>query len=89
MLSTLHRSGIRIRDQVQVRVDRSPRQLVEDWGGSPLGVLWQGRGTLARRMGTRGPVDGVYLAGAHTTPGAGLPSVGLSAALVAQLVGPG
>jgi UDP-galactopyranose mutase len=34
-------------------------------------------------------VDGVYLAGAHTTPGAGLPSVGLSAALVAQLVGPG
>jgi UDP-galactopyranose mutase len=28
------------------------------------------------------------MAGAHTTPGAGLPSVGLSAALVAQLVGP-
>lgn len=89
MVTTLHRSGVRVRDQVTVRVDRSPRQLVEDWGGSPLGVLWQGRGTLARRMGTRGPLEGAYLAGAHTTPGAGLPSVGLSAALVAQLVGPG
>ncbi len=28
------------------------------------------------------------LAGAHATPGAGLPSVGLSAALVAQVIGP-
>jgi UDP-galactopyranose mutase len=88
MLTTVQRSGIRVRDRVQVRVDRSPRELVRAWGGSPEGVLWQGRGTLARRMGNRGPVGGVFLAGAHTTPGAGLPSVGLSAAIVAQLVGP-
>lgn len=88
IVTTLHRSGLRVRDQVEVRVDRSPRDLVQEWGGSPNGVLWQGRGTLTRRMGTRAPVEGVYLAGAHTTPGAGLPSVGLSAALVAQLVGP-
>jgi UDP-galactopyranose mutase len=88
LVTAVHRAGIRVRDQVEVRVDRSPRELVQAWGGSPEGVLWQGRATLARRMGTRAPVDGVYLAGAHTTPGAGLPSVGLSAALVAQLVGP-
>jgi UDP-galactopyranose mutase len=88
MVVTLQRAGIRVRDQVEVRVDRSPRELVLEWGGSPLGVLWQGRGTLAQRMGTQAPVGGVFLAGAHTTPGAGLPSVGLSAALVAQLVGP-
>jgi UDP-galactopyranose mutase len=88
MVSTVQRAGIRVRDGVEVRVDRSPRDLVQEWGGSPMGVLWQGRGTLAQRMGTRAPVEGVYLAGAHTTPGAGLPSVGLSAALVAQLVGP-
>ncbi len=88
IVSILQRCGIRVRDQVEVRVDRSPRELVQAWGGSPDGVLWQGRGTLAHRMGTRAPVDGVYLAGAHTTPGSGLPSVGLSAALVAQLVGP-
>ena len=88
MVTTLQRQGIRVRDQVELRLDRSPRELVQEWGGSPLGVLWQGRGTLAHRMGNRAPVDGVFLAGAHTTPGAGLPSVGLSAALVAQLVGP-
>jgi UDP-galactopyranose mutase len=83
----LHRAGINVRDQVEVRVDRSPRELVEQWGGSPLGVLWQGRRTLRHRLGTRTPVDGVYMAGAHTTPGAGLPSVGLSASLVAQVIG--
>lgn len=88
IVNALQRSGIRVRDQVEVRVDRSPRELVADWNGSPQGVLWQGRGTLRHRMGTTSPVKGVYLAGAHTTPGAGLPSVGLSAALVAQLVGP-
>jgi phytoene dehydrogenase-like protein len=84
----LSRSGIRVRDQVELRVDRSPRELVEAWGGSPYGVLWQGRNTVSRRLGPRTPIENVYSAGAHATPGAGLPSVGLSAALVAQVVGP-
>ncbi len=84
----VHRRGLRIRDHVEIRVDRSPRDLVQEWGGSPLGVLWQGRATIAHRLGNRTPIDGVFQAGAHTAPGAGLPSVGLSAANVAQLVGP-
>jgi UDP-galactopyranose mutase len=88
IVTALHRAGIKVRDQVEVRVDRSPRELVEQWNGSPLGVLWQGRGTLSHRLGTRTPIEGVHMAGAHTTPGAGLPSVGLSAALVAQVIGP-
>jgi UDP-galactopyranose mutase len=88
IVTALHRAGIRVRDQVEVRVDRSPRELVEEWNGSPLGVLWQGRGTLTHRLGTTTPIEGVFMAGAHTTPGAGLPSVGLSAALVAQVIGP-
>ena len=57
-------------------------------GGSPCGVLWQGRQTAFRRLGPTTPIEGVYAAGAHATPGAGLPFVGLSASLVAQLVGP-
>ena len=85
---SLQRSGIRVRDQVEVRVDRSPRQLVEEWNGSPYGVLWQGRSTVTRRLGPTTPVPGLFMAGAHATPGAGLPSVGLSAALVAQSIGP-
>lgn len=88
IVTSLQRRGIRVRDQIVSRVDRSPRDLVSDWNGSPQGVLWQGRGTVRNRVGTVTPVNGVYLAGAHTTPGAGLPSVGLSAALVAQVIGP-
>ena len=88
MLLTMARLGVNVRDNVVVRVDRSPRDLVQAWGGSPMGVLWQGRGTVRRRLGPTTPVPGVYAAGAHATPGAGLPFVGLSAALVAQEIGP-
>jgi len=88
MLRALARHKIDVRAQVVTRVDRSPRDLVERWGGSPMGVLWQGRGTVHRRLGPTTPVPGVYAAGAHATPGGGVPFVGLSAALVAQAVGP-
>jgi UDP-galactopyranose mutase len=84
----LARKGVDVRRQVVSRVDRSPRDQVELWNGSPLGVLWQGRGTLTRRLGPTTPVAGVYAAGAHASPGSGLPFVGLSAALVAQEIGP-
>jgi phytoene dehydrogenase-like protein len=87
-VEVLARHGLDLRDRVVVRVDLSPRDLVERWGGSPLGVQWQGRGTVRRRLGPRTPIAGVYAAGASATPGSGLPYVGLSAALVAQLVGP-
>ncbi len=88
MLRALARSKIDIREQVVTRIDQSPRDLVERWGGSPHGVLWQGRGTVRHRLGPTTPIQGVYAAGAHATPGAGLPFVGLSAALVAQVIGP-
>ncbi len=87
-LAALARHGLDVRAQVVTRVDRSPRELVEQWGGTPLGVQWEGRGTVRRRLGPRTPVQGVYAAGSHATPGSGLPFVGLSAALVAQVVGP-
>lgn len=88
IVTALYRAGIKVRDQVEVRIDRSPRALVEAWHGSPNGVVWQGRATFAQRLGPDTPIPGVYLAGAHTKLGAGLPSVGLSAALVAQEIGP-
>ena len=87
MLLAMARLGVKVRDNVVVRVDRSPREQVEHLGGSPMGVLWQGRGTVRRRLGPTTPIPGVYAAGAHATPGGGLPFVGLSAALVAQVIG--
>lgn len=88
MLRAMARHKIDVRENVVVRIDRSPRDLVEAWGGSPHGVLWQGRGTVRQRLGPTTPIQGVYSAGAHATPGSGVPFVGLSAALVAQAVGP-
>ena len=88
LLRALARHKIDVREQVVVRVDRSPRDLVDHWGGSPMGVLWQGRTTVRHRLGPTTPIPGVYAAGAHATPGSGLPYVGLSAALVAQAIGP-
>jgi UDP-galactopyranose mutase len=87
ILRALARHRIDVRAQVVTRVDRSPRDQVELWGGSPMGVLWQGRATTRQRLGPRTPIAGVYAAGAHATPGAGLPYVGLSAALVAAEIG--
>lgn len=84
----LARGGIRVRDQVVARVDRSPRDQVAELGQSAYGVLWQGRGTVRHRLGPRTPLPGVYAAGASAAPGAGVPFVGLSASLVAQAVGP-
>lgn len=88
LLRALARHRLDLRAGLVTRVDRSPREQVEQWSGSPLGVLWQGRGTTRHRLGPHTPVAGVYAAGASATPGAGLPYVGLSAALVAQAIGP-
>ena len=88
ILKALARHRLDLRTDLVTRVDLSPRDLVEQWRTSPYGVLWEGRGTVRARLGPRTPVEGVYAAGAHATPGAGLPFVGLSAALVAQVVGP-
>ncbi|NYG57994.1 UDP-galactopyranose mutase [Nocardioides daedukensis] len=82
----LARKGTNIRPNVEVRVDRSARTQVEEFGASPMGVLWQGRTTLNHRISTTTPIPGVYAAGAHAAPGGGIPFVGLSAALVAQQV---
>jgi UDP-galactopyranose mutase len=88
ILRALARNGLDLRADLVTRVDLTPRDLVQQWRSSPYGVLWQGRGTVRQRLGPRTPIEGLYAAGAHATPGAGLPFVGLSAALVAQVVGP-
>ncbi|GAA4806101.1 phytoene desaturase family protein [Nocardioides caeni] len=88
LLTALARHKIDVRDRIVSQVDLSPREQVERWNGSPMGVLWQGRSTVRHRLGPATPIAGVYVAGAHGAPGAGVPMVTQSAALVAQLIGP-
>lgn len=85
---SLARRGLDLRAHVTARVSRSAREHVEEWGGAPDGVAWAGRGTVRHRLGPGTPIPGLYAAGAHANPGGGLPFVGLSAALVAQVLGP-
>jgi phytoene dehydrogenase-like protein len=87
VLTALARHGLDVRRRVVTRVDRTPRDLVDAWGGSPHGVQWQGPRTARTRLGPRTPIAGVLTAGAHATTGSGLPFAGLSAALVADVVG--
>jgi phytoene dehydrogenase-like protein len=87
IVTALARRHVNVRDQVEVRIDRSPREQVVGWSGSPYGVLWQGRGTLTQKLGTRTPLAGVFCAGAHVAATTGLPYVGLTAAVVAEQIG--
>lgn len=86
VLVVLARHDIDLHDRVRARLTLGPAQLVAEWGGSPLGIRWSGRGTVRDRLGPRTPVPGVYAAGAHATPGAGIAFVGLGAALVTVAV---
>ena len=93
-LQLLARRGLDVRDLVSTRLDRSPGDLLTSEVGSPYGTAfaggpaWAGRATLRRRPGQVSPVPGVFLAGAATGGGGWLPFVGLTAAVVADLVGP-
>jgi UDP-galactopyranose mutase len=88
IVQALARHRVNVQDHVEVRVDRSPREQVETWGGSPYGVLWQGRATVRHRLGTATPLAGVYCAGASVAATSGLPFATLTAAVVAEQVGP-
>ena len=87
VLTALARRGVDIREHVRVRVDRSPREQMVAWAGSPYGVLWQGRATISDKLRTQTPVPGVYCAGAHVAGSTGLPFTALTAAVVAEQVG--
>ncbi len=87
IVTALARRKIDVRENVEVRVDLSPRDPVVAWGGSPYGVQWQGRRTVAHRLHPETPVPGVYCAGVHAGAWAGVPFAALTAANVAELVG--
>ena len=75
-----HAPGARPRRHRRARPGRRPGSTARRstwsrrWGGSPYGVLWQGRGTVRQRLGPTPRSPGVYAAGAHATPGPGWPT---------------
>ena len=87
LVSELARRGLDVRGRVRTRVDRSPADQVAEVGGSPYGELWRGRATVDRLL-ARPAYDGLLLAGAHAAVAPTLPFVGLTAAVVAERVGP-
>ena len=86
-MTVLVRAGIRIRKQVEVRIDRSPREQVEAWAGRR--TAWCGRAARPSprscRPGRRTP--GVHCAGASVAATSGLPYAALTAAVVAEEIG--
>jgi phytoene desaturase len=86
ILTILAARGLDVRDRLLWRIVRTPREQVGAAAGS-LGPSFTGLWPLTRRPANRSPIPGLFLVGASTRPGGGLPFVGLSAAFVADLIG--
>jgi phytoene desaturase len=91
VLAVLAERGLDVRDRVLWRQVRTPADLERDTrsvGGSIYGTSSNGRRAAFLRPANASPVPGLFLVGGSAHPGGGLPLVGMSAGIVADLVGP-
>jgi phytoene desaturase len=91
VLAVLAARGLDVRDRLLWREVRTPADLAAETGapgGRIYGSSSNGAAAAFLRPANRSPVPGLFLVGGSTHPGGGLPLVGLSAAIVAELVGP-
>jgi phytoene desaturase len=91
VLAVMAQRGLDVRDRVLWREIRTPADLERDTGsdgGSIYGTSSNGVRAAFLRPANRSPVPGLFLVGGSSHPGGGIPLVGLSAAIVAELVGP-
>jgi phytoene desaturase len=90
LMAVMSRRGIEVADRVLWRVVRTPADL-EDEAAAPGGAIYgtSSNGTRAAflRPANQSPVKGLYLVGGSSHPGGGLPLVGMSAEIVANLIG--
>ena len=90
VLDVMAARGLDVRDRLLWRVVRTPADLAAETG-APGGAIYGTSSNSQRaaflRPANRSPVPGLYLVGGSSHPGGGLPLVGLSAAIVADLVG--
>ncbi len=91
VLDVLARRGVDVRDRIRWCEVRTPADLeraTASPGGAIYGTASHGARAALLRPANRSPVRGLYLVGGSAHPGGGLPIVALSAAIVADLVGP-
>lgn len=91
VLMVMAARGLDVRERVRWRVLRTPADLERETrapGGAIYGTSSNGARAAFLRPANRSPVPGLFLVGGSAHPGGGLPLVGLSAAIVADLVGP-
>ncbi len=90
VLALMAERGVDVRDRVVVRRHMTPADLERRTGSVGGAIYGQAtRGGLGpfRRPTNASPVPGLYLVGGSTHPGGGLPLVGMSAEIVAGLIG--
>jgi phytoene desaturase len=91
VLAVMAGRGLDVRDRVLWREIRTPADLERETGsvgGSIYGTSSNGLRAAFLRPANRAPVPGLFLVGGSSHPGGGIPLVGLSAAIVAGLIGP-
>jgi phytoene desaturase len=91
ILELMAARGLDVRDRLLWRQVRTPADLERETrsvGGSIYGTSSNGTRAAFLRPANRSAVDGLYLVGGSSHPGGGLPLVGMSAAIVAGLIGP-
>ena len=90
IIEKLAARGVKIKDRILWRETLTPADLEDRYaapGGSIYGSSSNGVLSAFLRPSNIGAVTGLYLVGGSSHPGGGLPLVGLSARIVAQLIG--
>lgn len=90
ILSTLANRGIDVRDRIIWQKVLTPADLetaVRAPGGSIYGTSSNGSRAAFQRPANQSPIPGLFLVGGSSHPGGGLPLVGMSAEIVANVVG--
>jgi len=91
VLQVMAERGLDVRDRLLWREVRTPADLERSTrspGGAIYGTSSNGARAAFLRPANRSPVPGLFLVGGSAHPGGGLPLVGMSAAIVADLIGP-
>jgi phytoene desaturase len=91
VLEVMAERGLDVRGRLRWREIRTPADLERETrspGGAIYGTSSNGARAAFLRPANRSPLPGLFLVGGSAHPGGGLPLVGMSAAIVAELIGP-